>query len=560
MATVDTFDATLHRRTLRFLVAVAAERELPGVLVSGGHAAGEGYIYNFNTLDNCLADFHATSGTAVDQDSGTPVTPRGKKRKLARSSSKLREPLQDITNGPGSAPGMEKATDEDVELNSDDVAMLQAKIEALVHANEPITRVTRTAAQAAQYFKDRCLPFAHAHFRSRTAGEVVELYQCDGILRPVLFPLYSSAGAMAQGEFSLLPLSSGFIASYAQRHCYKRQSTVEKMQADHCAFGATQCVKSLDALNALKSRRERLDFVLHCEFRQEAKLAQIVSEAKARQETSSPVKVICIAGPTSSGKTTFSNKLCMYLRNAGMFGQPLSIDDYYLPLEEQPKYLLRQQLSDIDFNAPESLDWNLVHEHINALTNGQSIMMPCYNMRTSTRDPPGTPVKALPPNGILVIEGIHALSPEFTQGMDRRNLFRIFISPVTSLQIDDANAVKTTDHRLLRKLCRDFTFRGRSGSRTLMAWVKARRGEHIWVFPNQNDVDFVMNSAGEYEVAVLAGLALRLLREVPVDDVHYAKAQEVIERFSQIEPWQADLVPSTSLLREFIGDGVFDCH
>jgi uridine kinase len=299
--------------------------------------------------------------------------------------------------------------------------------------------------------------------------------------------------------------------------------------------------------------------VLHCEFRQEAKLAEIVWHVKGRQETS-PVKVICIAGPTSSGKTTFSNKLCMYLQNSGMFGQPLSIDDYYLPLEDQPKYKARQQLADVDFDAPESLDWDLIHEHIRALTNGQSIMMPCYNMRTSTRDPPGRPVKALPPNGVLVIEGIHALNPEFVQGMDKRNLFRIFISPVTSLQIDDANAVKTTDHRLLRKLCRDFKFRGRSGSRTLMAWAKARRGEGIWVFPNQNDVDFVMNSAGEYETAVLVGVALPLLREVPPEDLHFAKAREVIEHFSHLEPWPTELVPSTSLLREFIGDGAFDCH
>lgn len=243
-----------------------------------------------------------------------------------------------------------------------------------------------------------------------------------------------------------------------------------------------------------------------------------------------------------------------------MVGQPLSIDDYYLPLVDQPKYKARQQVSDIDFDAPESLDWDLVHEHIKSLTSGQSIMMPVYNMRTNDRDPPGTRVNALPANGVLVIEGIHALSPHFTQGMDKSNLFRIFISPGTSLQIDDANAVKTTDHRLLRKLCRDFTFRGRSGSRTLQAWVKARRGEGIWVFPNQNDVDFVMNSAGEYEIAVLAGLALQLLREVPTEDEHFAKAQEILNRFSRIDVWPKDLVPTTSLLREFIGDGAFDCH
>merc|ERR1712070_1050598 len=112
----------------------------------------------------------------------------------------------------------------------------------------------------------------------------------------------------------------------------------------------------------------------------------------------------------------------MYLKNAGIVGQPLSIDDYYLPLEDQPKYKARKQLSDIDFDAPESLDWDLVHEHIKALTSGKAVMMPCYNMRTSDRDPPGTLVKALPPKGVLVIEGIHALSPDFLQGMEKGSL------------------------------------------------------------------------------------------------------------------------------------------
>merc|ERR1712054_300136 len=134
----------------------------------------------------------------------------------------------------------------------------------------------------------------------------------------------------------------------------------------------------------------------------------------------------------------------------------------------------RKQLSDIDFDAPESLDWDLVHEHIKALTSGKAVEMPIYNMRTSNRDPQGTPVKGLPSNGLLIIEGIHALNPMFTDSLKKEDAFRIFICPVTSLQLDDTNAVKTTEHRLLRKLCRDFKFRGRSASRTLKSYAQAR--------------------------------------------------------------------------------------
>jgi len=545
------FDETLHRRTLRFLVGVAAERELPSTAISGGRAVGEGYLYKFGAVGKSTVDVFATSGEQ-QHDTGTGTPPRGTKRKLARSSSKLREPLRDTTNIDSFV--VEKLHDE----KQPDVSALQAKIEALVKLDAPIVLVTRTAAQAMQYFDQRSLSAARGLLESLAPDESVELYECDGVLRPVLFPLYSTAGALSAGSFALLPRSGGFIASYA-KGTYEQHPTVVQMHEDHYAFGSAQNVNSLDALNSLKGHRARLDYALHCEFRQEAKIQEIVSLVKARLDTC-PVKAICIAGPTSSGKTTFSNKLCMYLRNAGLVGQPVSIDDYYLPLADQPKYKIRQQLSDIDFDAPESLDWGLVHEHITALTSGQSIEMPVYNMRTNDRDSPGTPVKALPSNGVLVLEGIHCLSPHFTQGMDTSKLFRIFISPVTALQIDDMNAVKTTDHRLLRKLCRDYKFRGRSGSRTLQAWVKARRGEGIWVFPNQNDVDYVMNSAAEYEIPVLAGIALPLLREVAPDDAHYAKAQEVIQRFRHIEAWSQDLVPTTSLLREFIGGGAFDCH
>jgi uridine kinase len=554
MAARDNAELTLHRRTLRFLVAVAAERELPGKSLSGGHAVGEGFLYSLKATDISSKDM-LPAGEPEEA-----ATPPAKMRKLARSSSKLRDPLRDTTNVQGFPTSEEKAkgyTDEQ-DFESQDMTVLRAKLNALVQADEPIKKVTKTVAEALQYFKQHHLPIAQEVYATRSLDEQVDLYECDSVLRPVLFALHSSAGKLAQGAWSLLPHPSGFIAAYA-RDGYISQPTLVKMQADHRAFREAHKVNSLHALNNLKTRRERLDFVLHCEFRQEAKIAEIVRQVKERQATS-PVKVICIAGPTSSGKTTFSNKLNMYLRNAGLIGQPLSVDDYYLPLEDQPKYQARRQLSDIDFDAPESLDWKLVHEHIHALTRGESIMMPIYNMRTSDRDPGGHPLSGLPSNGVLVIEGIHALSPEFTEGMDKRHLFRIFISPITSLHIDDANALKTTDHRLLRKLCRDFKFRGRSGSRTLDSYAKARRGEHIWIFPNQNDVDFVMNSACEYETAVLAGTALPLLREVPEDDPNYAKARELVDRFSHIDNWEADLVPSTSLLREFIGDGAFDCH
>jgi uridine kinase len=300
--------------------------------------------------------------------------------------------------------------------------------------------------------------------------------------------------------------------------------------------------------------------VLQCDFRQEAKLASIASKVKARQIEGKPVKLICIAGPTSSGKTTFSNKLCMYLQAQGFIAKPLTVDHYYLPLDRQPKYQARKMRIDVDYDHIESMDVELVGQHLNDLVNGKSVMTPVYNMKTGYRDGEGHHFDALPENGILVIEGIHALNPLYTEKVEASKVFKIYISPLTALQLDDGNPVKTTDHRLLRRMCRDYLFRGNSASVTLKMWNNVRRGEGLWIFPHQNNVDFVMNSSADYEVPVLKTFLEPLLKAVPPDDENHAKAVELLSLLENFNSWPPDLATSTSLLREFIGGGAFDCH
>merc|ERR1719183_336792 len=155
---------------------------------------------------------------------------------------------------------------------------------------------------------------------------------------------------------------------------------------------------------------------------------------KTREREGKPVKLICIAGPTSSGKTTFSNKLCMYLQGQGFDARPLTVDHYYLPLDRQPRYQARKQRIDVDYDHIESMDVDLVGQHLNDIVNGKSIMTPIYNMKTGYRDGEGHLFEALPANGILVIEGIHALNPLYTQAVDPDKVFRVFVSPLTALQ------------------------------------------------------------------------------------------------------------------------------
>lgn len=193
----------------------------------------------------------------------------------------------------------------------------------------------------------------------------------------------------------------------------------------------------------------------------------------------------------------------MYLSNFGYHAVALSADHYYKPLDQQPAYKLRGERADVDYDSLSAMDVRLVNEHVNALLNGEEIAPPVYNMKTGYRDPPAKTFR-LPSagNSILVLEGIHSLNPAYTSMVPAQRLFRIYISPLSALQLDEANTLRTTDHRLLRRMCRDYLFRGYSASQTLAVWDRVRQGEHRWVFPHQDCCDFVMNSAMEYELRV----------------------------------------------------------
>jgi len=220
----------------------------------------------------------------------------------------------------------------------------------------------------------------------------------------------------------------------------------------------------------------------------------------------------------------------------------------------------RQLKSDVDFDHIESMDVELVGEHLNKLAAGEPVLTPVYDFKTAYRVEPGEPFDALPSNGILVIEGIHALNPLYTQAVDASKLYKIFISPLTALQVDDHNSVKTTNHRLLRRMCRDNLFRGKPVSENIRMWPNVRRGEGDWIFPHQNDADYVLNSAAEYEVPVLKTFLEPLLRAVTPEDPNFAKACEMLELLDHFATWPPGLTPSAALLREFIGEGAFDCH
>lgn len=444
------------------------------------------------------------------------------------------------------------------ELTAEEVQSLAKQVSELIASGDEISRVEKPWKEAVAYFEEQQLPCARKLLQTRSTSKV-DCYECRGVLRLALTPVHERTAALKAGKHSVVHAAPGFVAAYTDK--FVLQEAVLSSVRDHGSFADMQGVRCAGDLNALPAvTRSRKDYVLHCEFRQEAKLATLASKILERKESGNPVRVVCIAGPTASGKTTFATKLCMYLRNVGLVGKSLTVDHYYLPLNRQPKYQARQLRSDVDYDHVESMDVDLVGEHINALVSGQSVMTPIYNMKTGYRDGEGEHFPALPSNGILVIEGIHALNPLYTQAVDAGMVFKIFISPLTVMQLDDATVVPSTNHRLLRRMCRDYLFRAKSASLTLAGWGDVRRGEGVWIFPHQSNADFVMNSACDYEIPMLKTHLEPLLREVPADDPCFAKAQELLTMLDNFSSWPTELAPGTALVREFIGNGSFDCH
>lgn len=265
------------------------------------------------------------------------------------------------------------------------------------------------------------------------------------------------------------------------------------------------------------------------------------------------VKAVLIAGPSSSGKTTFSKKLCMALESYGHTVQCLSFDDYYVNREDTP----RDETGDYDYESIHAININLFQQHFQQLLAGEEIELPRYDFSTGKSVNSGKRLR-LTPSTILIMEGIHALNPLLTGNIPSESLFRIYISALTVAKNDDGSYYATTDNRLVRRMVRDFQFRNTTASSTLARWLSVRRGEEKWITPFQQNADVNFCTAFQYELAVLKEKALPLLEKVPEGDPNYEEAQRlrwVCQRFHTIP---LHLLPSHSLLREFMGGSAFE--
>lgn len=313
-------------------------------------------------------------------------------------------------------------------------------------------------------------------------------------------------------------------------------------------WGKMQGIESVADLNDEVTKGNIQETILVQEALQEKKIAEIAEMISQRPD----VKFILIAGPSSSGKTTFSHRLSIQLRAHGMIPHPIAVDNYFVNREHTP----RDEDGNMNFECLEAIDVELFNEQMSALLKGEEVELPVYNFKTGKREYNGDK-KRLGANDVLVIEGIHCLNDTLTYGLSKENKFKIYISALTQLNIDEHNRIPTTDGRLLRRMIRDARTRGTTAKETIAMWASVRRGEEQNIFPYQEQADVMFNSALIYELAVLKLYAEPILFGIEKDCEEYLEAKRLLKFLDYFVGVESQHVPINSLLREFVGGGCF---
>ena len=285
---------------------------------------------------------------------------------------------------------------------------------------------------------------------------------------------------------------------------------------------------------------------------QEKRISQIADEIYHRGQKGQPVKLILISGPSSSGKTTFSKRLSVQLMANGLKPYPVSLDDYFVNRVDTPK----DESGNYDYESLYALDLDFFNQQLQALLNGEEVELPRFNFNTGIREMSGNRLK-VDDNMILILEGIHALNPELTPHIPAESKFKIYVSALTTILLDNHNYIPTTDNRLLRRIIRDYKYRGYSAEETISRWPSVRAGEEKWIFPFQENADVMFNSALLFELAIIKDYAEPILRKVPNNRPEYSEAYRLRKFLEYFIPLQDKELPPTSVLREFLGGSSF---
>ena len=480
----------IYRRTLSFILAIAARKVYPNDGVYVGHSLGYSYYYTLSSGDK---------------------------------------------------------------PKESDIKKLEDEMLSLIKENLSISFKYLSYEEALQLFKnnnqtDTVLLLEHR------SSPLIRVNECKDYMDIYIQPLLPRTGLL--NAFELMPYQDGFLLRFPATG---KGDTLEpfidepylfNVYSDYKNWGKIIGVRVVGELNAKIANRNFQEYIRIAETHQERRIGDI---ARLIYEKREHIKTILIAGPSSSGKTTSAKRLEIELMVSGLKPIAISLDDYYRGTDETP----RDEKGEPDYECLEALDVPYLNKQLQALYRGEEITIPVYDFKTGTRKETGGRKIKLESNNVLIVEGIHGLNDALTYSIDRKTKFKIYISALTQLNLDDHNRIPTSDNRLLRRMVRDSQFRGMQAAGTMRMWSKVQAGERKYIFPFQGSADATFNSALDYELSVLKYYADPLLRVIKPGMYEYAEAVRLLAFLENFIPIPPQYVPGTSILREFIGGSEF---
>ena len=437
-------------------------------------------------------------------------------------------------------------------LDDASVKQINKRMNDMVADNLPITKKPYPIAEAVALFKKQEMDDKVDLFRYRRSS-YVNVYELEGYYDYFYGYMLPSTGYIKY--FQVFPYESGILlllpdkASPTQLELFEpREKLFATLEAAN-SWGEDLGIGTVGDLNNRICEGRLSDVILVQEALQERRIAEIANEIVAR----GGIKFVMIAGPSSSGKTSFSHRLSIQLQTHGLKPHPIAVDDYFVDREKTP----RDANGDYNFECLEAIDLEQFNKDMCRLLEGEKVELPKFNFKTGHREYNGN-FKELGPEDILVIEGIHGLNDKMSYALPSDSKFKIYISALTSLNVDGHNRIPTTDGRLLRRMVRDARTRGASATRTLQMWPSVRRGEEENIFPYQESADVMFNSALIYELALLKPYAEPLLYSVQPTEPEYYEAQRLLKFLGYFLSIPGDSIPNNSLVREFSGGSCFN--
>jgi len=438
--------------------------------------------------------------------------------------------------------------------NEADALALKAEMKRLADADIPFERKQMLTADVIEIFRSQGLD-DKVKLLTTTHPLYTTFYTIDGIADSYYGALVPSTGYLK--VFDLLPYHDGLLllGPDADNHAVPATPIVqEKMFGAFTAyldFNRIIGVHDVGQLNEQVERRRAADIINVAEALHEKSIARI-SEDIATRYAEGGARIVLIAGPSSSGKTTTTKRLAIQLMTNLLKPQLISLDDYFVDRVRTP----RDADGDYDYESLYALDLEQFNADLNAILAGKEVELPSYSFELGKRQYKGNRIR-LEEGSVLLIEGIHGLNPALTPGIPREQKFCIYVSCLTSVAMDNMNRIATTDNRLLRRLTRDYYTRGHDAAATLQRWPSVRRGEERHIFPYQENADVMFNSSLFYEISVLRSKVEPILREVPDTLPEYGEAKRLLKFLDNFIPIASDEIPPTSILREFIGGSSF---